>query len=92
MLDTDFTEITKRIARLRLDGDFMDPWRVERRIEICAECELSLLHGTEAWCRICNMRGNRRAIALMARFEEEEYPEGLGCKHTGGSRWQEAGV
>lgn len=84
-------EKASSVIRAIVTGDGVSAERRQKRVEVCAGCELVKLEGDGILrCGICNCKlQGTTALINLARYEETEF---YGCKYPGGSRWRANGV
>ena len=85
-----FIQKTLSFAKALLTGQDVSQDRLEKRLEVCAQCDLvNLSESGTMTCGICGCRLKEKGLQNLARYEET--PE-YGCKHPRGSQWKKNGV
>lgn len=89
MKDKSFVEKTLSLAKAVWKGQDVPHDVIQKRLEICKDCDLVGIVGDVMKCTICGCKLKERGLQNLARYEEtKEY----GCKHPEGSKWKKNGV
>ena len=80
---------TFTFAKAVVAGTDVTEERLQKRLEICSDCDHMRLNDSLMTCGICGCKLKESGLQNLARYEETS---DYGCKHPDGSQWKNNGV